>query len=119
MNTVPDSKELTDILEHLDLHIGCDIGHPGGFNHTMIPPCEREADFSLNFHACEGIKKMLGPAVGFGSGTWCAYHLSIYTANTLRQINLCASFGHLFECLACPHIYRGIPDAVWNVNPIR
>lgn len=116
MNTKPTDKELLDVIEGLNIHINCDIGHPGGFAETAEPPCEREADFSVNFHACPPLIEHYGPRAGTGAGTWCSYHLAIYTANTQTLIRLTQGRG---GCRFCGHHFREIQDCVWNVTPIR
>lgn len=123
--STPDPKEdalAQELLEALAFEIGptmCDVGHPGGLSYQEIPACDRVADFTLSYHICDASRAKHGQSMGAGYGTWCSWHLAQYTTNAQRTINAGLLRGIEIRCMQpCTHVYRGIPDAVWNVKPL-
>lgn len=113
-----ETPEDLDLFEELEMRIGCDVGHEGGIGHTNQTPCQRRAEYTLNYHACQKTRDLFGLVDGFGTGAWCSFHLAIYTTNVQRTINQGKKKNMLNACVGCGHTYRQIADAVWNLTPI-
>lgn len=123
--TPPDPQEAAtaqELLDGLAFEMGpvmCDVGNPGGISYKEVPACDRRADYTLNYHICDASIERHGESMGAGYGTWCSWHLAQYTTNAQRSIQVAALRGLEIRCmLPCTHVYRGIPDAVWNLKPL-
>jgi hypothetical protein len=104
---------IQEILDALEFQTTCDFGHQNQYGYPANYPCQRDAEWSVQYHACP---QSTNGTPGNGTALWCNHHYRIFLIGIDTMFD--DHPGKTLGC-GCGHRYRTPNDFIWNVTPLK